>query len=131
MAQDAEKQPKPIRIRRNSKKVSPECISAEGSLKVDDLSLARLLRYDAEGRASRSEIRNLQMNLIAYKKQVDPEGVINKLQNDISAQEQRLQKYKTEYNSLKEALSRKLGLDFNKVSYDDETGVIYETPEAD
>ena len=118
---------KMIKVKKNAK-VPETNISAEGSLKVDELSLAKLLRYDAEGRAVRGEIQRLQLSLLAYRKQIDPNGILTKMQNDINANEQRMKEFEAEHNALKDALGEKLKLDFRKVSFDTETGVIWEIP---
>lgn len=122
--------PKTIKALKKNK-VPPENIDENGALRIDELSMTKLLRLEAEGRAAVSAIQNMQMNLLKITQQLDPNGLISNQQNHIRAQESSRKAFEDEYLALKKRIGEKLGIDLDHVSYDDTTGVIFALPNSE
>ena len=111
-------------------KIPAENIDDNGALRIDELSLTKLLRLEAEVRAAMSTMQNMQMNLVKLTQQIDPNGILSTQQGLIRAQESARKGFEEEYLALKKRIGEKLGIDLDKVSYDDTTGVIFSIPDA-
>jgi hypothetical protein len=99
--------------------------------KLDELTLAKLLRYDAETRAANLEIQLLQKELTDYIVKVDPSGTIGKTHLAISNIVARRCEMKARYDMHLKAAGLKLDIDLTKCSFDDETGIIQCLPESE
>ena len=121
-------QAKAVKVRKNNRKIPKENVSEEGSLRIDELSLTKLLRFQAEERASAVTIQNMQVAQAKLLSQIDPQGLLTRMRNEIQAQEQQRKEFAEQYEALKKSIQERLKIDFEKVSYDDVTGVIYEDP---
>lgn len=93
-------------------------------LKIDELSLLRLLRYEAEMRASSSEMRLNQIALTSLLKQVDPEGVVSTTLTALTHAQREYEKASAEYSRVRGEVERKLGIVLSEYVYDDVTGVL-------
>jgi hypothetical protein len=98
----------------------------EGARKIGQEHLQKLLRYEAEVRASKAELTLKQMQASELFKKVDPEGLILKAQIDLELTKATYSKYKDQYQSIMQEIGQIYSVDLTKVSYDDETGIIHE-----
>ena len=122
-----EKGPKTIKVLKKNK-LSPANIDENGALRIDELNLTRLLRFEAEIRAYGSNLQNEHLSLMNLTKQLDPQSLLVAKRNTIAALEQRREEYAQEYRALKKNIGDMLHIDFDKVSYNDVTGVIFQDP---
>jgi hypothetical protein len=111
---------------KKSKKLDIYIDPIEGARKINQEHLQKLLRYEAEVRASKAELTLKQMQAAELFKKIDPEGMILKAQIDLELTKNSYTKYKDQYQSIMQEIGQVYGVDLTKVSYDDETGIIHE-----
>lgn len=110
-------------------KTPADCVSPEGSMRLDDVSRLTLLRWDAETRAAERELVVQKAALSAYLKSIDPQGHIGRQQAGIAAVEGALQKARAEYAAALSRAEAKLGVLMRDYSYDDESGLLHKNVE--
>ena len=85
-----------------------------------------LQRLAAEIRAANAEYAQKQMEADAFIKSIDPEGKYHALIGSAMSAQSFVKKFVLENNAAVDAISKRLGIDMRKHSYDTETGVLRE-----
>jgi predicted dinucleotide-binding enzyme len=96
------------------------------TLRLDEMTMLRLARADAEMRASSSEVlikKGVKEGLL---QKVDPQGILKKLDLDIQTLTARYHQNQMTYEKVREEVGKTLGIDMKNYSYDDETGVLHD-----
>jgi Xaa-Pro aminopeptidase len=108
-----------------AKKSIEELNADPAPLKLDDLTRLRLLRAQAEINNAQTRMTLAMEALKAKLKEIDPEGVLARLQTDAAAQQKVLDRFLNEYNQIYGEIKTKLGIDLKQYGFDDETGVLH------
>lgn len=93
-------------------------------LVLEQHELLRLLRYDAESRALKSEILVLGAQRDALLQAIDPAGRVKKMEAETQTRRQSLGITATEYNLVIKEVEERLGIKMSNFAYDDKTGVL-------
>jgi hypothetical protein len=94
-------------------------------LRMDELTVLKLSKLEAEVRANRTEIQLKTQYLESLFKQVDPQGVLRKLQNEIVFLKNEMNQKSTEYADLKKVVGERFGINMEEYAYDDRTGILH------
>lgn len=96
------------------------------TLRLDELTMLRLAKADAEMRASASEVLIKKGVKEGIMKKVDPQDVLKKLDLEIQALTAKYHENQAEYARVRDAAGQKLGIDMKNYSYDDTTGILHD-----
>lgn len=93
-------------------------------MKLDDLTRLKLLRYDAEMKSAQSQANMQTTALNAYIKQIDPQGRMLQLQNEVIACRTAYENHSKAYAQLCEEVGKQFKIKMQEYAFDDETGVL-------
>lgn len=116
---------KTAKISKSAKKLPPENTGPNGEMKIDDMSLQKLCRLEAEVRAGRNQFTLEQLQMANYVASIDKDGVINKMQASLQSLVQQVQTAEAAYNGLRDEIGRKLGINLREYSFDDQSGLLH------
>ncbi len=111
---------------KTSKKAKKPSNETPGSLRLDEITMLRLARADAEMRASSSEVLIKKGVKEGIMRKVDPQDVLKKLDLEIQALTARYHQNQAEYARIRDEAGKKLGIDMKNYSYDDTTGILHD-----
>lgn len=96
------------------------------TVKLDELSMLRLAKANAEARAASSEVLVKKGVKEGILNKVDPHGVLKKLDNEIQFLTARFHEAQQELMEVKKEIEGRMGIDLTKYAYDDKTGVLHD-----
>lgn len=118
---------KSLKIEKSQKapKRHPDNVGPNGELRLDEMSLQRLCRLEAEVRAGQAQFTLESMQMAQYVASIDKDGVINKMQVGLRTLAQHVQTVEAAYNALREETGKRIGINLREYSFDDQTGVLH------
>jgi hypothetical protein len=125
-----EKLPKPMKVRKNSRKIPPEFITEDGYLHLPSVIRLELLHLSSSGEASLGKMRLKQIEFEKVLKEIDPDGKLKAIQDEMTAHKNAVTAARMDHQVLIKSLGDKLGLDMTKISFNDRTGIITELPDS-
>lgn len=98
----------------------------EVARKLERTEMLELQLAEAVHRAAQAELKLSSLRRQTFIREVDPKGVLDGMEKEMRAHMAEISASKNKHLALKAAISSRLGVDLDKVSYDDETGVVHE-----
>lgn len=126
----AKKVPAPTAVPAAPAAEEPKTSDEPVVLRLDELTILKLSKYQAQIRAVTSEISMQSTQRQAYVKQVDPKGLLDIYDKKILALKDEYVAAKNEYILVAEKVKATLGVDLKQYTYDEQTGVLHANTEA-
>jgi len=111
--------------KKNKSKTPKEFIGENGELKLDPETRQNMCRFDAEVRAARNQFTLDQIRLAQYIQSIDKDGIIVRSQAALQATALHVQEMEGRYNAVRQEVEKKLSINLNDYSFDDETGLLH------
>jgi len=99
-----------------------------GVRKLEKEEILGLQLAEALHRAARAEMELATMKQHALLARIDPQDALKTLNNEIRRAMAAMTEAKRQHLAIRSAVESRLKISLDKVSYDDETGVVHESP---
>lgn len=93
-------------------------------LQIDEVTRLRLMYYDAAARAARNEYLLKATALESHIRRIDPDGVIRKVQKELTSLNEISALNTRNYNELCSEVSKSLNINLSEYALDQKTGTL-------